>query len=171
MAERLKFPDVAGDECVLIEQFLDFYRAIVARKLDGVSEADAKALRTPSGMSMLGIVRHLAGVELWWFVEALTGQAPQYLWTEADHAADRDTDWKPRADETVASVLAFYHRACDEARRTVRRFGLDDAAQHADAAARGITLRWILLHMLEETARHAGHLDIMREEVDRVVGN
>ncbi|ETX01038.1 enoyl-CoA hydratase-related protein [Candidatus Entotheonella palauensis] len=162
---------VAGDERMLLEQVLDYYRAVVARKLHGVSDADALRLRTPSGMSMLGLVRHLAGVELWWLVEALTGDAPQYLWTQADYETDPDTDWKPRADETVASVLAFYHRACDEARSAVRRFELDDQARHADVAARGITLRWLLLHMLEETARHAGHLDVMREQVDGAVGD
>ncbi len=111
MAEMPKFPALAGEERVLVEQFLDYYRAVVARKLEGVSDADARRLRTPSGMSMLGLVRHLAGVELWWLVEALTGEAPQYLWTQADREADRDTDWKPHADESIASVLAFYQRA------------------------------------------------------------
>ena len=173
MADRPELPAVAvaGEERALLEQFLDYYRAIVARKLHGVSEADARRLQTPSGMSMLGLVRHLAGVELRWLVERLAGEAPQYLWTQVEYEADPNTPWKPHPDETVASVLAFYHRACDEARVAARRFGLDDEARDADAAARGITLRWILLHMLEETARHAGHLDLMREEVDGTVGN
>ena len=173
MTDRPELPvvAVAGDERALLEQFLNYYRAVVARKLHGVSDADARRIQTPSGMSMLGLVRHLAGVELRWFVERLTGETPQYLWTQADQEADPRTAWKPHPDETVASVLGFYHRAGEEARVAVRGFGFDEEARHADTAARGITLRWILLHMLEETARHAGHLDLMREQIDGAVGN
>ncbi len=136
------------------------------RQLQGVSESAARLGRTDSGMSIIGIVRHLAGVELWWFVDVLADQRPGYFWSESDVLADSDCDWKPTPDETVESVLDMYDEACATARASAARFELDDVVLRPDRADLSITLRWIYVHMVEETARHAGHADIFREAID-----
>ncbi len=160
-----------ANEREMLEGFLDFYRAIIVRKLDGVNEAEARTIRTPSGMSLLGLVRHLAGVELWWFVDVLADTRPSYFWSEADEASDRDCDWKPTPSETVASVLDMYDAACVVARASAVEFALDDIVQRPDRRELNITLRWIYIHMIEELARHAGHADIFREAIDGAQGD
>ena len=164
-------PCIDTSERDTYDTFLDYYRAVIARKLEGLSEDDARKAQTPSGMSVLGLVNHMAGVELWWFVEVLLGQAPNYPWTEADMDADPDVEWKPPASTTVADVLAFYQRACTEARAACVGKSLEDVIvmPTADNPKPDRTLRWIYVHMIEETARHAGHLDVLREHLDGVV--
>lgn len=170
MIELGSYPDRTADERTTYEQTLDYFRSVVARKLDGLSEPDARRVQTDSGMSLLGTVNHLAGVELWWFVEVFAGHAPRYPWTEAEVEADPDCDWKPPQQQTVESVLAFYDRACAEARAAAASGSLDDIVTRPGRDHR-VSLRWILVHMIEETARHAGHMDIMRESVDGITGD
>ena len=130
----------------MLEGFLDYFRGVIVRLLDGVSEADARLVRTESGMSLMGIVRHLAGVELWWFVDVLADERPAYFWSEADEIADPDCDWKPTEGETVASVLDMYDDACTIARASAARFKLDDVVVRPDRKDLSITLRdWIPL--------------------------
>ena len=161
-------PNVPDRE--MLEGFLDYFRGVIVRQLDGVDEADARLIRTESGMSLIGIVRHLAGVELWWFVDVLADERPAYFWSDADELADRDCDWKPTAEESVESVLDMYDAACTTARASAARFELDDLVTRPDRKDLSITLRWIYVHMIEEVARHAGHADIFRESIDGTVG-
>ncbi len=155
----------------MLEAFLDFYRTVLARKLAGVSDAAAREIRTPTGMSLGGIVRHMAGVEQWWFIEALHGTGPRYDWTDAEYEADRDCEWKLDESHTVEHVLAYYERACAEARAAAAGVSMDAVAALPTIAERGNTLRWIYVHMIEETARHAGHADILREQIDGATGD
>lgn len=159
------YPPYAAGERATLDGFLDWYRSVVTRKLEGIDEAAARAHRTPTGMSAMGVVRHLAAVELWWFVEVITGRWPRYVFTTEEHAADPDIDWKPAAHETVASVLEYYRIACDDARATVAALDLDRVFPVPNQD-RAVSLRWIYVHMIEESARHAGHLDLMREQID-----
>jgi hypothetical protein len=171
MADLAPEPSQHAAERATYEQFLDYYRSVVARKLAGLSEEQARRIHAPSGMTIIGVVLHLTGVELWWFVDALAGRNPQYRRTVAEMQADRDAEWKPGDDETVAVVLDAYTRACDQARRAAADFALDDVARLERVAARSTTLRWIYVHMIEETARHAGHLDLLREAIDGATGD
>lgn len=162
-------PETAPERETL-EGMLDFYRAVIARKLEGLDEAAARRPFTPSGMSAIGVVNHLIGVELWWYVEVLEGGRPDYPWSEQDLAADRDCDWKPPDSRTVAVVLAEYDAACAIARAAAARHDLDEIVPEPKHD-RTMSLRWIHVHMIEECARHAGHLDIMRELLDGTTGD
>src|SRR5207248_7279490 len=110
-------PLVAGEKETLAA-LLDYHRAIVVHKLEGVSEGDARRRMVPSGTSLLGIVQHLANVELSWFAAIFAG-------VEADL---REDSWAIGANETVASVCARYEAACEQARSVTAGAGLDDVA-------------------------------------------
>jgi uncharacterized damage-inducible protein DinB len=161
--------DLGGQahEPELLTGFLDWYRAVVENKVADLSLEDATGIMTPTGLSPLGVVKHLAGVEQSWFRQRFAGE-------EVALPGDDDADAAFRIEpgETVASVLAFYRESVQQSRRIVSNSSLDDlsAGDSHDLYGR-VSLRWILVHMIEETARHAGHLDLMREQIDGATGD
>lgn len=157
-------PPHAGPEKDTLEGFLDWQRATVLWKLEGLSDADLRRPMTASGMTMLGVVKHLAYVERWWFQTVFLDRDVSYPWTDEDP----DADFRIEPEESTADVLAVYTQETAEARAIVEAAPLDDASTHPKRS--GYSLRWIVTHMLEETARHNGHLDLMRESIDGVTG-
>jgi hypothetical protein len=152
------------EERELLVGFTDWYRGVIVNKVDGLSLEDATRVMTPTGLSPLGIVAHLAACEVGWFVETFGGQLVDPMW-------DDYGEFKLRGDDTVESVLARYAESCDRSRAVVEHTESLDALSADPHHAWGhVTLRWVMLHMLEETARHAGHLDLMREEIDGKTG-
>jgi uncharacterized damage-inducible protein DinB len=145
-----------------LEAFLDDQRAAVIRKAAGVSDEDARRPMVPSGTSLAGILKHLAFVERYWFQEVFDGGDPEYPWTEDDP----DADWRVEPWETVEGLVDFYEAEIERSRAIT---GAAASLKRRDSAGR-VTLRWILLHMIEETARHAGHADILREQIDGATG-
>lgn len=146
---------------------LDWYRAVVEHKVEGLSREDAGRPMTPSGLSPLGIVQHLGHVHTWWFRSVFAGQA-----VDDPGEDDPDADFRVGDDATVESVVAFYGRECDHARRIADATpSLDDVSARPHDVYGLVSLRWVLVHMLEETARHAGHLDLMREQLDGRTGD
>ncbi len=153
-----------ADERELLTGFLDWYRAVAARKVDGLSPEQASRHLTASGLSPLGVVKHLAWVERGWFQLLFAGG-------DLNLHADNTRTFELTASDTVASVVADYAAATDESRAVTEAASLDDVAVHAHPIFGPVTLRWVLVHMLEETARHAGHLDVMREALDGRTGD
>ena len=153
-----------GSEREVLEAFLDFHRGVVVRKLRGVSEADARRRLVPSETTLVGIVRHLAGVESDWFRRRLDGQPIERL----TGSGDNDESWAVSDDETVEGVITRYQWACDQSREVASRYALEDSVPHPRLGR--VSLRWIYVHMIEETARHAGHADILREQLDGATG-
>lgn len=154
-------------ELELLTGFLDWYRAVVARKVEGLSFIDATRVMTPSGLSPLGVVKHLAWVERSWFGWRFAGEDFEPVWS----ALDPDADFRIEPGETTESVLAFYRDSVERAHEIVARASLDDVSARESQSHGSVSLRWILVHMLEETARHAGHLDLMREQLDGRTGD
>lgn len=151
-----------------LEGFLDWYRAVVERKLDGLTPDDAKRVMTPTGMSPLGILKHLGWVERGWFRETFAGEDVEAIDMDGDNSAE----FAIGGDDTVGSVLAFYRAEVGQSRRICSdALSLDDVSAKETSYREQVSLRWIMVHMLEETARHAGHLDLMREEIDGQVGD
>jgi uncharacterized damage-inducible protein DinB len=151
-----------------LEGFLDWYRAVVERKVDGLTADDAARARTTTGMSALGIVKHLGWVERGWFRETFAGEDVEAIDTDGDNSAEFAVD----VADTVESVVAFYRAEVEQARRIVREAPTLEAVSVRETGyGEQVSLRWIMVHMLEETARHAGHLDLMREEIDGQVGD
>jgi len=154
-----------AEEGALLAGFLDWYREIVEHKVAGLTLEDATRIMTPTGMSPLGIVAHLAAVETGWFVEDFAGGAVDPIWD--DHGS-----FRLRADDSVESVIEEYRVACANSRAVVAATPSLDTLSVAEDKFRGhVSLRWILVHMIEETARHAGHLDVMREQIDGQTGD
>jgi uncharacterized damage-inducible protein DinB len=151
----------------LLTSFLDWYRAVVERKVMDLSLEDATQVMTPTGLSPLGIVKHLADVERRWFRLRFAGDQVTTLPTDDDP----DADFRIVADDTIASVLEFYRESARASRRITDHASLDDVSASESPHYGHVSLRWILVHMLEETARHAGHLDLMREQIDGRTGD
>jgi len=159
-------PPTSGAEKEMLTGFLDFHRATLLWKCTGVSDADLRRSTVPSGTCLLGLVKHLAFVEQWWFRVAFGGDEPTAPppWTDDDP----DADFRVEPDETTEQILDLYRLMCEQSREVVAAASLDDQAAIEGHGHR--SLRWILLHMVEETARHNGHADIIREQIDGATG-
>jgi uncharacterized damage-inducible protein DinB len=145
-------------------EFLQRQRDLVAWKLQDAGDETLRAVTTGSGLTAHGVVRHLTNVERSWFRWVLADQ-PDLTFDYTDE--DQDLDFKPPADLLMAQLLADYaaeQKRCDEV--ILAADSLDDMGVNRER-----TLRWILLHMIEETARHLGHLDILREQADGSTGD
>jgi uncharacterized damage-inducible protein DinB len=156
-------PTDGSTERETLESFLDLNRATVIYKATGLSDEDAARRILPSLTTVSGLIRHLADVERSWFRDDLAGeeQVPT-RWSDEDP----DGEFRVTAADSLAEIIADYERACDESRSVSASFTLDDRGKNND----GVTLRWILVHMIEETARHCGHIDILRELLDGATG-
>ena len=144
-------------------EFLQRQRDLVPWKLQDAADDQLRAVATPTGLTAHGIVRHLTNVERSWFRRVFADQ-PDLVFDFTDE--DEDADFKPPATVTMAELLADYAaetKRCDEV--ILAADSLDDVAAQRDKS-----LRWILLHLIEETARHLGHLDVLREQADGATG-
>ena len=152
-----------GTERETLEAHLDGMRATAARKVTGVSWADATRQLGPTPTSMAGILKHLANVERWWFRHNLAGeQDVPFDWTDEDP----DGEFAMAPGDSVDVLLEQYAAACARSRAIAAEHGLDDLSARAWHGEGHPSLRWIYVHMIEETARHNGHLDIYRELID-----
>ncbi len=160
-------PLLAAPEAEMLNAWLDYHRATLLMKVAGVSDEDLRRKLTPSGLTLLGLVKHLAYVERGWFQEVFAGRELYFPGTPEDP----DADWRIEPTESRAEILEFYRREVAESRRIVGAASLDDIAKAPSGRQSGHSLRWIMLHMLEETARHNGHADVLRETIDGVTGD
>ncbi|MFF0656688.1 DinB family protein [Micromonospora tulbaghiae] len=155
-----------GDERAILDAFLDFHRANVLRKARGLTDADAARRLVPSLTTLAGLLKHLTLVERNWF-PCLFAPEPGDVYLTAQ--ADADASFTLRPGETVEALAAAYEAACDRSRRVAARFDLDHVVPHPQLGE--VSLRWVLVHLIEETARHAGHADILRELTDGETGS
>ncbi len=157
-------PPYSGPEFETLRGILGDQRSLMLWKLDGLDLEQASRPMVSSGTSLLGMIKHLAWVERWWFVEFIGGGKPDYPWTEEDP----DADFRVEPEDTIESVSQIYATAVDEANAVI------DGAESLDVTGelRGgeRSLRWVLVHMIEETARHVGQADILREQIDGATG-
>jgi len=160
-------PPLAAQERQMLEAWLDFHRDTLALKCDGLTGGQLRARAVPPAkLSLLGLVRHMAEGEQQWFTMVLGGaQVPWHYYTD-DHP-DADFDDVDSAD--VAEAFATWRSECAQAReRAAAAPSLDVTATHR---GKQVSLRWIMIHMIEEYARHNGHADLLRERIDGTVGN
>jgi len=165
-------PDLVGDETTLLGQFLDYYRATIVRKVEGLTKEQMGHRIEPSTLTLGGLVKHLALVEDSWFQERLLGRETAEPWASVDWAATPDWDMDSAVDDDPADLVAMYTAACERSRQATAEAGdLDFVMLRPNRRGEHMSLRWILLHMIEETARHAGHADLLRETLDGVTGD
>ncbi|MEV0704716.1 DinB family protein [Saccharopolyspora sp. NPDC050389] len=152
-----------GDERTALLSFLQRQRDLVVWKVSGASDAVLRSVATPTGLTLPGLVRHLTNVERSWFRRVFAGETGLVFdWSDADP----DGDLKVPDGVPMAELLAEYtaeSARCDEVLRAAG--SLDEVS-----ALRDLSLRWVVLHLIEETARHLGHIDVLREQADGVVG-
>jgi uncharacterized damage-inducible protein DinB len=166
-------PPAQGDELTTLTTYLDYQRATAAGRLAGLTAEQAARTLPPSPLTIVGLIKHLALVEDDWFQKDLLGRPMPPVWDAADFDADRDWEFHSAVDEGPEPVLALYAEACERSRQAVIELGDDPAAlSHSPLWRTGepFSLRWLLCHMIEETARHNGHLDLLRESIDGVTG-
>ena len=162
-------PPFAVGERETLVTFLDYYRAVLIRKAAGLSRQQLAVTLPPSDMSIGGLVKHMALVENNWFVRNWSGADPGEPWTSVDWDADPDWDFHSAADDEPEQLLALYTAALDRSRRAIE--GCDDLSATAESRGRVISLRWMLVHMIEEYARHCGHADLLRQSIDGATGD
>jgi uncharacterized damage-inducible protein DinB len=167
-------PPLAGDETATLLGFLDYQRATLAWKCAGLDAAGLGATLAVSSMTLGGLLKHLAYVEDWWCSWWLHGRAPAPPWDAVDWDADPDWDWHSAAEDTPEQVVALWGDAVARSRALVTEAlgdgGLERLARRTWPDGRAPSLRWILVHLVEEYARHNGHADLLRESVDGLTG-
>ncbi len=164
--ERIDEP-YAADERTMLIAWLDRHRATVFTKTEGLAEdlAHRPLLASSPLMTIAGLVSHLYWVERSWFEHVMLSVPDDGPWT------DEDPDREFRVDDVpLARLLADYERQCVRNNEIARSLDLDTEAKVERRRGR-VTLRWVLVHMIEETARHNGHIDILREMLDGVTGD
>ena len=162
MAQRVPF---TGDEKASLHVSLDRHRDVVVWKVSGLEDEQLRRPMTPSGTNLLGLVQHLAAVEYGWFCEPF-GYAVEPLPFGVD---DDVSEFRVAPELSTAEVLAFYDRARKAADAVIAEVDLD-ALGNAWFGDR-VSMRWVLIHMIEETARHVGHMDVVRELIDGATGD
>lgn len=165
ITERYGAP-LLGDEKAVLMGMLDHYRATIVEICRGLSEADLRRPMVLSGTTLLGLVKHLAFVEGGWF-EEVVGNRPATLVYDDD---DPDMDFRIEPDETSEQIFEMYRAACARSNAILAEVSLDDVSEWPGRSY-DCNVRWVLAHMLEETARHTGHADILREMIDGKIGH
>ena len=156
---------VAGERETL-EGFLEYHRRALGGKLRGLSEEDARRRLVPSLTTMIGLVSHAAAVERNWFQHHLGGKPREEI---AGNARGDDPSWDVEAGTTIADVIAEFDTACAASRQIAAGFALDQTVPRDEQGE--VSLRWIYVHIIREHARHLGHADILREQIDGATGD
>ena len=162
--EAPKYPLSIGTERELLEQHLEFCRQTIVYKVTGITKDNGVKKLGPTSTSVLGILRHLTEVEYGWFHINFAGlEYKEGRYSEANP----NGDFEILESDTVESLLDGYIKACESSRKVCAGKSLDElGTEPRPRDDEKPSLRWIYLHMIDETARHAGHLDIYRELID-----
>jgi len=158
----------AWDERTQLTTFLDYVRATARAKCEDVSAEDARKAPLPGSplMTLCGLISHLRWVEYFWFQVVFLGEEDEGPWTDEDP----DREMRIAVDVPLADLLAEYEEQGARYNRLVADHDLGSKAERPGRGGQHVDLRWILLHLIEETARHNGHLDILRELADGRTG-
>lgn len=155
---------LAEDERAVLLGYLTYHRAVLARKVEGLHDEQARLTACPpSTLTLLGLVRHMTDVERWWFRRVLLAEDIPALF-------DDDQEWRVPADATIAEAMAAYWGEIETIDRHLVTASMDDR-NLGDPGPGQHTLRRTIVHMIEEYARHCGHADLIREAIDGATGD
>ena len=157
----------SGEERDVVNWLLDYQRYVLLRKVDGITEQQARLKTASSDLTLLTLVRHLAGVEQYWLGHVFLGMDESLPWDDPD---DRDGDFHPKDDDTLAEALVLLRAEMNRARQVASTTPFD-ALSVGTRENQQVKLRWILVHLVEEYARHCGHADLIREAIDGATGD
>lgn len=164
----------------MLRTFLNYYRDTIRLKCSGLTQEQLAIALPPSTMTLGGLMKHLAVVEDSWFGEVFLGGELSEPWASVDWKADRDWEWHTSHLDTPEELFALYDAAVSQAERitdgalatgSLDTLSVKKSNSTNDEPAEQFSLRWILVHMIEETSRHAGHADLIRESIDGEVGD
>ncbi|RZQ61690.1 DinB family protein [Amycolatopsis suaedae] len=164
--ERIEPPKIA-DERVMLRAYLDYHRATLAMKCDGLTDDELRRQSMPpSTLSLLGLVRHMAEVERTWFRKVINGEDIPLVWSESgDYQIAYDASESSRAE-----AFGAWQAEVEHSRRIERAAESLDVVAHMPRWGEDVSLRLVMLHLIHEYARHNGHADFLREGVDGVTG-
>jgi uncharacterized damage-inducible protein DinB len=168
-------PPLAADEATTLVAFLDYHRDTLRIKTEGLTAEQLRQPLAPSTLTLGALLKHVALNEASWFGEVLHGRAMPEPWASADWDADPDWEMTSARDDSPEELRRIMDESVAQAKRDIdaalAEGGLDfRSATLSRKENQQFTLRWILLHMIEEYARHNGHADFLREAVDGVTG-
>jgi uncharacterized damage-inducible protein DinB len=167
-------PPLDADETGTLLGFLDYQRATLAWKCAGLDAAGLRATVGASTMTLGGVLKHMAYVESSWFSQSLHGHDREPPWDTVDWSADPDWEWHSAGEDSPEQLLALWLDAVARSRVLVTEAlsgsGLEQLAKRTWPDGSAPSLRWIVVHMIEEYARHNGHADLLRESVDGATG-
>lgn len=165
-------PTEAPNERQGLEEFLDYYREVMRRKVIGLDSTALNKTVAASSLTLGGIIKHLSLVEEQWFVEDILGQELSEPWASIDWQADRDWDFESASADTPDYLLILHAEACEQSRQILAGIDdLDTLVARVPSSGDRFNVRWVLIHMIEEYARHVGHADLIRESIDGATGD
>lgn len=165
-------PPSEATELEMLTSFLDYYRAVIVDKASGLTADQLNIRLEPSELTLGGIVHHLAWAESTWFMVRFAGEPPGEPWVSAPFDADRDWEFHEAAFLAPQVIIDRYRHECARSRHAVAAAdSLEQLSVRPASNGELRSLRWILVHMIEETARHAGHADLIRESIDGETGD
>ena len=163
--------DPRGGERELLGQYLNFQRETLLAKTAGLNAEQMARAHEPSSLTLAGLLYHLALVEESWMEVRFLGLPIREPWAGVDFDADPEWEFRTSAEMEPEQLRERYRVACERSRQAAAQAdGLDQESVKTLRDGRRFSLRWVLLHLLEETARHAGHADLIREAIDGTVG-
>lgn len=167
-------PPVAGDEVATLVGFLDYQRATLAWKCGGLTNEQMQITVAASSMTLGGLLKHVAYVEDDWTARWLHDLERPEPWASVDWADDEDWDWNSAAAQSPEELLQLWRVSVARSQALIDQAlatgGLDRLASRAFPDGQAVSLRWILVHLIEEYARHNGHADLLREAIDGSTG-
>jgi uncharacterized damage-inducible protein DinB len=167
-------PPIAADEVTTVLGFLDYQRATLAWKCRGLDAAGLQVKVAASSMTLGGMLKHLAYVEDYWFSQRLHGHARRPPFDAVDWKADPDWEWHSAAADTPEQLFALWQDSVARSRalfaEALADGGLERLARQPWPNGESPSLRWIVVHMIEEYGRHNGHADLIRESIDGETG-
>jgi len=169
-------PPHEADEVATLLGFLDYQRTTLAWKCRGLTDEQLRMALPPTSMTLGGLLKHLAYVEDYWFTEVAAGQPAPEPWASIDWQADPDWEWRSAAGDSGDELRALWAERAGRSRAAVSRLlGQDEGTAlgrlHPAWGGQGrVSLRWVVVHMIEEYARHNGHADLLRESIDGQTG-
>ncbi|WP_193070691.1 DinB family protein [Brevibacterium sp. FME37] len=169
---ELAEPTEAPGERQGLEEFLDYYREVMRRKVSGLDQAALSRSVAASTLTLGGIIKHLSLVEESWFVEDILGQELSDPWAAIDWETDRDWDFESAANDSPEYLITLHAKACERSRQILADIDdLDTLVAREPSSGDRFNVRWVLIHMIEEYARHVGHADLIRESIDGATGD
>lgn len=159
-----------GSERDLLVSMIDVQRTTLLAKTEGLDAAGMRAVLPPSDITLAGLLKHMALVEADWFRGEIQDLPLGPPWDAVDWQADPDWEWRTAADDDPEDLRQAYRDASARSNEIAAGLDPDDIAARPSSSGAPQSVRWILLHMIEETARHAGHADLLRQSVDGAVG-